>query len=671
MSNKAVFWLVLIIFLLSAGAGWAGTPDSKQSLAAVAAEPNGGWGAAWSPRSTPANLLAFLSSAGGLPPELWLYDPGKKSFRRLTSGGAEEPAWSLSGDALSFSTYRRGKKERWQVRPAGGQETPEALPAALAAAESPLPSPDGKKLAYLMPAKKTLDLYLSDPGGENPLQVTEGFTVTSLAWSPQGDRIAFDAYHPLSRGLPQVWLYDLPKKRLAHLSMPGSLAPQWSADGKLIAYSVLYPGQGYRVGIADPAKEIGKPVEKFVYSGEGMAWSPTANLLAVTTRQEGRSQVWVIDGRGKIKRKIQGKERHLRFPAWSADGRTLAFETIQQRLSSASEIWLMELRRGRWTRVTKSQPTSWGLSVAGSRLFFISNRGGKVTGWSAEVNAGAIAPVMLPESAGALQITANPRDGSILLVKPEEIIVLSSDGASKVSFPLAGAVEARWSPQGDRIAAAFRNANAEERIKLLIFKDGKFTETTAFTGRNPAWQPSGEKLVFARGAQLWEMKANEQQPTLLIEIAATAPEEAALFYPAWNQTGDTLLFSVTRRAPDGWRQEIWTYRAGESAKQVYSEVVQSEFGLAPYRYTYPPAWSPDGKRIVFTSDRAGAPQVWQLPPEGGEPQALSPAGAAWPVYSLDGSQLYFVRVGEGEAIWRANMDGSEASPLAIAPSGEK
>ena len=35
-----------------------------------------------------------------------------------------------------------------------------------------------------------------------------------------------------------------------------------------------------------------------------------------------------------------------------------------------------------------------------------------------------------------------------------------------------------------------------------------------------------------------------------------------------------------------------------------------------------PAWSPDGSSIVFTSDRAGKPQIYRMPASGGEPTRL-------------------------------------------------
>ena len=52
-----------------------------------------------------------------------------------------------------------------------------------------------------------------------------------------------------------------------------------------------------------------------------------------------------------------------------------------------------------------------------------------------------------------------------------------------------------------------------------------------------------------------------------------------------------------------------------------------------------PEWSPDGKYLVFTSDRAGQPQIYRIPVKGGQVQRLTFQGIynACPRFSPDGA----------------------------------
>lgn len=79
-----------------------------------------------------------------------------------------------------------------------------------------------------------------------------------------------------------------------------------------------------------------------------------------------------------------------------------------------------------------------------------------------------------------------------------------------------------------------------------------------------------------------------------------------------------------------------------------------------------PAWSPDGRRIVFASDRDGNREIYVMNADGSNPARLTDHGAAdyRPAYSPDGKRIAFVSERDGNAeIYLMNADGTNPSRL--------
>jgi Tol biopolymer transport system component len=80
-------------------------------------------------------------------------------------------------------------------------------------------------------------------------------------------------------------------------------------------------------------------------------------------------------------------------------------------------------------------------------------------------------------------------------------------------------------------------------------------------------------------------------------------------------------------------------------------------------HTGTPRWSPDSEQVVFDSDLPGSFDVYVVSREGGKPRRLTdhPAEDAVPSWSADGQSIYFesTRTGRSE-IWRVPVRGGSA-----------
>jgi len=107
-------------------------------------------------------------------------------------------------------------------------------------------------------------------------------------------------------------------------------------------------------------------------------------------------------------------------------------------------------------------------------------------------------------------------------------------------------------------------------------------------------------------------------------------------------------------APDG-SSIVYVRRTVEDGKYARRLWRTTFEGAAPEQLTSAkandgrPRFSPDGRRLVFISDRSGKPQAWVINLSGGEPRQITDmeGGAGQADWSPDGTKLLLVG-GSGE-----------------------
>jgi Tol biopolymer transport system component/DNA-binding winged helix-turn-helix (wHTH) protein len=260
------------------------------------------------------------------------------------------------------------------------------------------------------------------------------------------------------------------------------------------------------------------------------------------------------------------------------------------------------------------------------------------------------------------------------------------------------------SPDGRLVAYAWKGGTKDSvNIYVQQVDGGTPLRLTKVVGRegSPQWSPDGRYIAFFRGSL-------EPGKTGIYLIPALGGPERLLYAAApgridWSPDGRYLLFCArqfdpgpvwigiltidsleVRRltapppvtygdgdasfSPDG--QRVAFIRHTDNTGEIF---VVPAVGGDPRQVTFDNrrmdtvVWTPDGRELVFSSNRAGSYSLWRISPEGGTPVHVEGIGldARQPSIARAGGRLVYSQQSIDTNIWRIPTHADAGSRLKL------
>ena len=272
------------------------------------------------------------------------------------------------------------------------------------------------------------------------------------------------------------------------------LSGERGVNATRIAY-VTRAGNRYTLRITDADGEGGQVALASPQPIISPAWSPDGRLLAYVSFEAGKAVVMVQDVLTGERRAVASFKGSNSAPAWSPDGKRLAVTLSRD---NGSQIYLIDMDGGDLRRLTRSSAIDTEATFApnGQSLYFVSDRGGGPQIYRMALDGSGVERVTF---SGSYNISPSlSPDGRLLAYVNRgsgfRVMVLALDGASA---PVAVTdtnddEHPSFAPNGRLIIYATRAQGRD--VLMTTTTDGKIRTRLLSSGidlREPAWGPFG------------------------------------------------------------------------------------------------------------------------------------------------------------------------------------
>ncbi|HEX2831362.1 MAG TPA: amidohydrolase family protein [Thermoanaerobaculia bacterium] len=413
-----------------------------------------------------------------------------------------------------------------------------------------------------------------------------------------------------------------------------------SPDGKEIAFDLL--GDLYVIPFNGGEA---KPLTSGVAWDMQPRYSPNGKWIAFTSDRAGGDNVWIVDRDGSNAKQVTKETfRLLNSPAWSPDSDYLVARKhfTSERSLGAGEMWLYHRSGGDGLQLTKKRTDQKDsgepvFSPDGRYVYFSDDvTPGAIFDYNKDPNSQIYVIQRLDRTTGELERYVTGPGGSI---RPTP----SPDGRS-----LAFIRRVRY-----KSTIFVRDLESGRETPLFDGLDRDMQETWAVHGVYPnmAWTPDSKQIIFWAGGKIHRIDvASKQVTNIPFHVASTRRITEAVRFPVEvaPEKFDVKMLRWVEVSPRG--NQVLYQALGYVYVRDLPNGTPRRLTKQTDHFEYYPAWSRDGKSIVYTTWSDGDFGTIRIAPAiGGEGRVISnkPGHYVEPAFSPDGTKIAYRTTSDG------------------------